>query len=644
VKGISRRARTCAALAATGAAVLASAGVAQAGVNDTFGEGTPTGQGSVQLFNYGGFISNGANVTGGSPGGTKTLADLGMSIANAADGSSCATATSSECRWNRLDSLFAFLAKKGVSNVELFDHANLPSYTTGNLDVAGWQRYRAMLDKYNLHAGGWHGSMTESQWDTRLQAARILGMDYIGSGGFPSPGIGSYDNTLRTVEALNRLGKRSVEAGVGPVYFHNHQGEFRSRYVDNGVLKTAWQIVMERMDPRYVVAEIDAGWASDAYDDNTGTVVAGLINQFPNSVKLLHIKDVRNNIPATPPASGNPLDGNQGASPVAFGSSIGEIDYRPIFAAAKNRVQYFHQEQDGGSLNDADISLTNLKGTGSNVVGTAHADIPVFPSVPAGTAAANNVIPVKVQNTGDAPLNITAVSVLSGNNARAEESPADFAILSNTCVGTPLPGSVAPTAALPGGSRSSCVVNVGFKPTTAGKTSVARLSITSNADNATEQVYLVGKSTSDAINSVGGDVASTLSLTLGQGASFGSFTPALARTYTTATTANIVSTAGNAALSVTDPSTTAPGHLVNAAFALAQPLQVRATNGANPTGAFQTLSDTAGTPVTLLSYVNPTAGADPVTLSFSQAIGATDVLRAGSYAKTLTFTVSTTTP
>jgi hypothetical protein len=33
-----------------------------------------------------------------------------------------------------------------------------------------------------------------------------------------------------------------------------------------------------------------------------------------------------------------------------------------------------------------------------------------------------------------------------------------------------------------------------------------------------------------------------------------------------------------------------------------------------------------------------------VTLSFEQAIGAKDALRTGSYSKTLTFTLSTTTP
>ena len=35
---------------------------------------------------------------------------------------------------------------------------------------------------------------------------------------------------------------------------------------------------------------------------------------------------------------------------------------------------------------------------------------------------------------------------------------------------------------------------------------------------------------------------------------------------------------------------------------------------------------------------------DPVTITFSQHIGATDALRTGTYSRTLTFTLSTTTP
>ena len=95
---------------------------------------------------------------------------------------------------------------------------------------------------------------------------------------------------------------------------------------------------------------------------------------------------------------------------------------------------------------------------------------------------------------------------------------------------------------------------------------------------------------------------------------------------------------------MTDPSATAPGHLVNGTFSLPQPLNVRAINAAYPASAFAPLSETAGTAGALLSYAAPTAGSDAVTLGFRQAIGATDVLRSGNYTKTLTFTLATTAP
>ena len=65
----------------------------------------------------------------------------------------------------------------------------------------------------------------------------------------------------------------------------------------------------------------------------------------------------------------------------------------------------------------------------------------------------------------------------------------------------------------------------------------------------------------------------TLALSLGTPASFGAFTPGVAREYTASTTATVISTAGEATLTVADPSPTNTGKLVNGAFALAQPLQ-----------------------------------------------------------------------
>jgi predicted dienelactone hydrolase len=116
---------------------------------------------------------------------------------------------------------------------------------------------------------------------------------------------------------------------------------------------------------------------------------------------------------------------------------------------------------------------------------------------------------------------------------------------------------------------------------------------------------------------VAGTVPATLSLTLGPAASFGSFTPGVAREYTASTTANVVSTAGDAALTVSDP-----GHLMNGTFALPQTLRVEI----NPA-----------------LWTQPVSNA-PVAITFRQAIAASDALRTGAYSRTLTFTLSTTTP
>ncbi len=123
---------------------------------------------------------------------------------------------------------------------------------------------------------------------------------------------------------------------------------------------------------------------------------------------------------------------------------------------------------------------------------------------------------------------------------------------------------------------------------------------------------------------VGGTVPATLSLTLGASASFGTFVPGVARDYTATVAGTVTSTAGSATLTVSDPSTFAPGRLVNGSFALPQALR--------PT-----------LPANVRQYAGPVAN-DPLAVTFTQPIAATDALRTGTYAKTLTFTLSTTDP
>ena len=141
---------------------------------------------------------------------------------------------------------------------------------------------------------------------------------------------------------------------------------------------------------------------------------------------------------------------------------------------------------------------------------------------------------------------------------------------------------------------------------------------------------------------VSGSVPATLALTLGTPATFGNFVPGVTNTYKASTTANVVSTAGDALLSVADPSSTATGHLVNGTFFLPQFLQVRATDAANTGTAFNNVGSSAS-PLNLLTWSAPVSN-DAVTLEFSQLVNANDALRTGTYNKALTFTLSTTTP
>ena len=101
----------------------------------------------------------------------------------------------------------------------------------------------------------------------------------------------------------------------------------------------------------------------------------------------------------------------------------------------------------------------------------------------------------------------------------------------------------------------------------------------------------------------------------------------------------MTSTAGDATLSVADPSANATGRLMNGTFSLAQPVQARAQCS---NGAFAPVTGT-NTPLTLLTYTGPVS-ADPVTIGLQAADPRERVPAHGIYSKTLTFTLSTTTP
>ena len=243
-----RRAIGFAAVAASGAVLVAGASAAQAQIPATVGDGIKTGQMGVQLFNYGGWLNNAGEQGPAPPALFQNLTQ------------SCLGGPGSHQRRHADDAGLPPRASqgavrvpegsKGVTNVELFGHSGFPASN----DIPGLTAYRALLDEFGLHAGGWHGSNERGGvgharhrgQDPRCRLHRLWWRP-------PTPRASAlYDAVLRSAEALNRLGKRAVEAGVGPAYIHNHTEEFDRDYVDDGVLKDTYDILMERTDPRDV--------------------------------------------------------------------------------------------------------------------------------------------------------------------------------------------------------------------------------------------------------------------------------------------------------------------------------------------------------------------------------------------------------
>ena len=135
---------------------------------------------------------------------------------------------------------------------------------------------------------------------------------------------------------------------------------------------------------------------------------------------------------------------------------------------------------------------------------------------------------------------------------------------------------------------------------------------------------------------VGGAVPATLALNVGGPAAFPAFTPGVARDYTAALTANVISTAGVATLSVADAGTNAPG----------PPRQRRVLPRRSPSRPARRTArsrPSAPAPLDLLTYTGPVSN-DAVPIEFKQSIAANEALRTGTYGKTLTLTLSTTTP
>ena len=295
-------------IATTGASDAAPKPKKNEQANCAQGRTIPTNKISIQLWTFSRYI-----------GGTHAQAFVGAP----ADAPKAGSTTQ-----QRLEYVLKYLSDLGLRKIEPYSFHGLTA-----------EQFKALADKYGLKVPSRHMSTSEADWSANLADAKLLGQHFTGSGGFAAPGISSYANTLATAETLNRLGRLSKHNGTGQVFGHNHTAEFTTKYVDtqgDGTLKSAWQIMVENTDPRWVTFQLDVGWATVAGED-----AAALIEEFGKRIKLLHVKDAIVTVPGDRPPAG----------PAVWEQTIvgqGDVDWASVFDAAQGKVKLYVLEQDPG--------------------------------------------------------------------------------------------------------------------------------------------------------------------------------------------------------------------------------------------------------------------------------------------------------
>lgn len=133
------------------------------------------------------------------------------------------------------------------------------------------------------------------------------------------------DDWRWNADQFNQIGEK-VNAASMRFAYHNHTPEFRS---ENGVV--FYDELLRLTDPAKLTMELDCGWAVVA-----GQKPAELLSRYPTRFSMLHVKDFKMTAASTP--SDHPPSTEMGH---------GNIDYRPIFGAAKKaHIEHAFVEQE----------------------------------------------------------------------------------------------------------------------------------------------------------------------------------------------------------------------------------------------------------------------------------------------------------
>ncbi|WP_342041630.1 sugar phosphate isomerase/epimerase family protein [Bacillus sp. OTU2372] len=174
------------------------------------------------------------------------------------------------------------VAEIGYKNVELIS----ANFATGErfTDTFSLPLIKQKFDDLGLKAFAAHEgvapgkALLDADWDKIIEENALLGCQSIV---FPMAFISGREDTLRTAEQLNQLGKKCKEAGLS-FYYHNHAHEFK-RIGETSL----FELLVENTDSENVKFELDLVWVMrGGYDP------ISLLEKLGNRCDMIHQKDL----------------------------------------------------------------------------------------------------------------------------------------------------------------------------------------------------------------------------------------------------------------------------------------------------------------------------------------------------------------
>jgi sugar phosphate isomerase/epimerase len=254
------------------------------------------------------------------------------------------------------------LAKAGYENIELIGF-NMKTYKRYSDEIPALT-VREKLREFGLTAVSAHeGTMpgqelTSHDWDSVLKYYEAIDCRNIV---VPSAWIQGREDTLRTAEQMNAVGKKMKESDF-QFYLHNHAHEFR-RIGDT----TLFDLLLENTDPSFVKFELDLAWVMRA-----GFDPISVLKKLGDRCDIVHQKDVSRNLSgrlnileAARQGGDDQLGGFQlyqkYSSPADYVDlGTGAFDLEHVYACIKDmgHVRYALIENEGASA-DKLLSLGN---------------------------------------------------------------------------------------------------------------------------------------------------------------------------------------------------------------------------------------------------------------------------------------------